>query len=269
MKLEITFDEGMIEPIKDLIRTRVRECNADGVVIGLSGGLDSAVTAKLCTETLGRESVLTLMLYDNVTTEEDKEDARNLAEMLAVEHEIIDISNFIKPFYTLCAHAEQRSQVIGNVKARLRMIILYYHANLLNRVVVGTSNKSEIAVGYFTKFGDGGVDIMPLGDLYKTQVRELARYLKIPERVIEKSPSASLWEGQTDEDELGMPYELLDRILFGIECRLSSGEIAERLSLRISDVERVKGMVLKNHHKRKVPPIPKLGMRTFGVDWRE
>ena len=158
---------------------------------------------------------------------------------------------------------------IGNLKARARMMALYHHANENGLLVMGTSNKSETAVGYFTKYGDGGADFIPLGDLYKTEVRELAREIQVPDDLIEKPPTAGLWEGQTDEGELGIKYEELDRILLGIEMSLTDGEIVERTGMSIEAVGRVRSMVQASVHKRKRPLCPKMGIRTFGLDWRE
>jgi NAD+ synthase len=149
------------------------------------------------------------------------------------------------------------------------MITLYVHANLENRLIMGTSNKSELATGYFTKFGDGGVDFSPIGDLYKTQVFELARAIDIPETLIDKPPSAGLSQGQTDEGELGLSYDILDRILLGIELKMVPADIANNVGVDASEVNRIHDLVRKNVHKRKMPLIPKIGIRTFGLDWRE
>ncbi|MEW5760546.1 MAG: NAD(+) synthase, partial [Candidatus Thermoplasmatota archaeon] len=158
---------------------------------------------------------------------------------------------------------------IGNLKARIRMLLLYAYANSKNLIVVGTGNKTELLCGYFTKFGDGGADILPIGDLYKTQVREMARFLEIPEKIINKVPSAGLWKGQTDEDELGIKYEKLDKILYGIELGLDKNEISNKVELPIKEVERIMNMVELTKHKRKFPLIPKIGYCTVGFDWRE
>ena len=149
------------------------------------------------------------------------------------------------------------------------MITLYQAAHGENRLVIGTSNKSEYLSGYFSKFGDGGCDFAPLGDLYKTQVQGMARHLGLPRRILEKVPSAGLWEGQTDEGELGISYDDLDRVLLGLELEMSSEEIVSRTGLSEATVERVTEMVHRSIHKRKMPLVPKVGIRTLGLDWRE
>ena len=146
------------------------------------------------------------------------------------------------------------------------MILLYEYANMTNSLVCGTSNKSEILVGYFTKYGDGGVDIMPIGDIYKTQVLELARYLKIPKEIITKPPTAGLIKGQTDEKELKLSYIELDMILAGLEKKMDISDIAKALGIKKSDVERIRKMRKSSQHKRRTALIPKLGLRTPGLD---
>jgi NAD+ synthase len=149
------------------------------------------------------------------------------------------------------------------------MIVLYFVANTEDRLVIGTGNKSELLTGYYTLFGDGGCDFLPLGDLYKTQVRAMARHLGVPEVIVSKTPTAGLWKGQTDEGELGLPYEELDRVLLGMELQLDPATIAEKAGVPLDRVRRVEALVSGSVHKRKTPLIPKLGIRTVGLDWRE
>ena len=157
----------------------------------------------------------------------------------------------------------------GNLRARARMTVLYYGANTENRVVMGTGNKSEILIGYDTKFGDAGADFMPIGDLYKTQVREMAAHLGLPNEIVDKTPTAGLWPGQTDEGELGITYDELDRVLLGIELQMEPEAIAEKAAVPLDRVRYVETLVASSVHKRKMPLIPKLGVRTVGLDWRE
>ncbi|RLE52976.1 MAG: NAD(+) synthetase, partial [Candidatus Methanomethylicota archaeon] len=186
-----------------------------GVVVGLSGGLDSTVTAYLCVNALGSESVLGLIMPDpEVTPKQDVDDAILVAERLGIKYYLIDISRIIKAFSNSIPNFSFEAKVpVGNLRARVRMCLLYYYANLEGRMVVGTGDKSELLLGYFTKYGDGGVDVLPIGDLYKTQVRMLGKYLGIPERIIKKPSSPRLWKGHLAEEELGLTYDIIDPIL--------------------------------------------------------
>lgn len=251
------------ERIVSFTREKVEEANANGVVVGLSGGVDSSTVAFLSVKALGPEKVLGLIMPTDVTKREDIEDAKTIAELLKIKHEIINISSILKTFKEVlrsCEHFDEKDIVaFGNIHARVRMIVLYYHANRLNRLVAGTGNKSELLIGYFTKYGDGGVDILPIGDLYKTQVRQLARYLGVPERIIMKTPSAGLWKGQTDEGEIGISYELLDKILHGLtDLKMNSKLLSETLKIPVETIIRIEEMIRKSGHKRNIPPVAKL-----------
>lgn len=263
------FKPESVDVIHSFIKQKMDDAKAEGVVIGLSGGLDSAIVIKLCADALGPEKVLALIIPDTTTPEEDIKDALGFASELGIEYRVIDISEMVEGFKSLLSPLELDDKALGNIKARCRMILLYIHANLSNRVVMGTSNKSELLTGYFTKFGDGGADFSPIGDIYKTQILELAKAIEIPENIVNKTPSASLWEGQTDESELNIQYQLLDRILMGIELRLDPKDIVEKVGVEETEVLRILDMVEKNVHKRKMPLIPKIGIRTLGLDWRE
>ena len=252
------FKQGYADVIKSFISFRVNEAKAKGVVIGLSGGLDSAVTTKMCVEALGKEKVFCFLLPANTTPKEDTEDALEFAKSLGVKYRIINISGIVKKIASTI-HNKMKKKEMGNIHARTRMIVLYYFANKNNYLVVGSGNKTELLMGYFTKYGDGACDIMPLGDLYKTQVRELAKHLKIPEKIINKTPRAGLWKGQTDESELGIKYEILDQILYGMEKGLKNNEIVKSVGVEISEVKRIKNIVNSTKHKRKMPEIARIG----------
>jgi NAD+ synthase len=267
--LQPRFKHENIDVIHSFIKQKVDEANAEGVVIGLSGGLDSVVVTKLCSDSLGHEKVLVLIMPETTTSEEDIKDALGFASSQEVDYRVIDITELVESFSSLLSPVNLDSKAEGNIKARCRMILLYIHANLGNRIVMGTSNKSELLTGYFTKFGDGGVDFSPIGDLYKTQIIELAKAIDIPENIIGKPPSAGLAQGQTDENELGITYNDLDAILLGIELKLDTKEIVRRTGIKENEVSRIQDMVKRNVHKRKMPLIPKLGIRTLGSDWRE
>lgn len=259
--------EELISVIKEFIKTYVENSGKKGVVIGLSGGVDSAVVSLLCKKSLGRENVLCIFMPDNATPEIDKKHFDMLIEKFKLKSEKIDISSIVTQMEKV-GFKKITPLTLANIKARIRMIILYKFANENNSLVCGSSNKSELLVGYYTKYGDGGVDFLPLGDLYKTQVYQLAKYLKIPNSIISKPPSAGLLVGQTDEKELKMKYETLDLILQGLELRLDVSEIAKNLKILKSEVERIRKMRVKSQHKRCSPLIPKIGIRTSGIDWR-
>jgi NAD+ synthase len=260
--------EGTEQVIEKFLAEKLRKIGAKGYVLGVSGGIDSAVTLRLCARAVGKDKVLALFMPEKDSPKGDLEDVKRLCDEEGVRLEVIDISSPIDAF-KMALGGKPDKKSLANIKARCRMIVLYDHANTEWRLVVGTSNKSELLIGYFTKFGDGGADLEPIGDLYKTEVRELARELGIPERIINKVPSAGLWRGQTDEGEMGVGYERLDAVLLGIELGLSEAEIAIRAETSVKEVGRISEMVRLSSHKRKPAPAAKLGFRTPGLDWRE
>ncbi len=268
MALTPRFREEFAGAIKMFIRDKVRDAGAKGVVVGLSGGLDSAVVATISAQALGPEKVLCLLMPEADTPPQEMEDARELAEGLGAEHVLVHLDPVLEAFKRQMG-GDVEPVAFANVKARARMVLLYYHANIGDRLVLGTGNKSELFMGYFAKHGDGGVDYLPLGDLYKTQVRDLAEHLGVPRKFIEKVPSANLLPDQTDEDDMGISYEDLDRILLGIELGMHDHEIAERSGLPEAEAVRIRGVVHRTRHKRRAPLAPKLGIRTVGLDWRE
>lgn len=260
--------EGTEQIVEKFLAEKLRKVGAKGFVLGVSGGIDSAVSLRLCARAVGPRKVLGLLMPEKESPKQDLEDAKELCEVEGVPHKVIDITGPIEAFVEALDRKPDKKS-LANIKARCRMIVLYHFANKEQRLVVGTSNKSELLVGYFTKFGDGGADLEPIGDLYKTEVRQLARELGIPKKIVEKVPSAGLWDGQTDEGEMGISYDRLDAILFGIELGLADKEIAERAETTTREVARIARMVRLSSHKRKFPPAAKLGFRTPGLDWRE
>jgi len=258
------YDTDTPEVICRFIRHRVAIAKAAGVVVGISGGIDSAVVAALCVRALGKAKVLGLLMPDD----RPEPEALEVVQWLGIRSRTVRIGPLVGAVARSGPKRPGRNN-LGNVKARLRMVLLYLEANTGNRLVVGTGNKSELLVGYFTKYGDGGVDIEPIGDLYKTQVRALAEALDVPGSVRSLVPTAGLYPGQTDEGELGISYPSLDAILMGIELRLEPGQIAKRAGVPVSEVDRIAARVRSAVHKRHMPPIPKLGIRTVGLDWRE
>jgi NAD+ synthase len=246
------------------IQERVCEAGAQGVVLGMSGGLDSSVAAVLCKRAFPA-ATLGLILPCN-SPAEDVTHARVVAEQFGIETQEFDLSPLFSAFLTLLTGADQPDDIVNreadiavaNLKPRLRMICLYYFANKRNYLVVGTGNKSELAIGYFTKYGDGAADILPLGDVFKTEEQTLAEELGIPQKIIEKTPSAGLWAGQTDEGEIGMSYEILDRILTLLDSGVADVSQTGHDPALIS---RVKRMMEQSQHKREPIPIFRRSLR--------
>lgn len=233
------------EQICDWLRQKVEQAGARGGVIGLSGGLDSSVTAVLARKAFG-ENVKGLIL-PCFSSEKDLKDAKMVADKFSLDYEIKYLDSLLKEFLQIMGEKPEKvlkkDLSVANVKPRLRMTVLYYYAARLNYLVIGTDNWSELKVGYFTKYGDGGVDLAPLGRMVKTEVRQLARHLEIPETIINKAPSAGLWEGQADEKELGISYEELDRFIL-------TGQASSQVKKTVQNLEK------KNRHKLKPPPFP-------------
>jgi len=254
----IDFAE-VVEEICHFIRSVVN--GAKGVVLGLSGGVDSSLTATLCAKALGSSRVLALLMPLSFTPKSDIEDALNLARWLGINHRVISIDSVVEAFLNVLPYEELNPSYkmpVANLRARVRMLILYYYANLYDFLVVGSSDKSEVLIGYYTKYGDGAADFLPIAHLYKTQVRSLAKWLGIPERIAFKPSSPQLYAGHKITDELPIDYEILDKILVGLfEYKLKPSEIAEKLKIS----EDVVLSIVKRHkstsHKRRLPPMVK------------
>lgn len=225
------------------IRDETRRAGREGVVLGMSGGLDSSVTAVLCRQAMQNTLGVIMPCYSAL---EDREDAQAVAGLFSIATDTVALDPVFDLLATTLLRKNGNPRTVmarANLKARLRMLTLYYFANRLNYLVVGSGNRSELSAGYFTKYGDGGVDILPLGNLVKKQVRELALILGIPQRIIDKPPSAGLWTGQTDEAEMGVSYENLDRFLL-------TGDAPKEAK------EKIQLMIQVSSHKRALPPIP-------------
>jgi NAD+ synthase len=243
------------DKIVAFISSKVSGSVANGAVIGLSGGIDSSLTAYLTVSALGKENVLGLLLPEkSISSKQDIDDAIEVANILGIDYKIIEISPILASFSSAIPVFDSKAKTAnGNLKARTRMCILYYHANLMGGMVVGTGNKTELLLGYFTKYGDGGVDIEPIGDLYKTQVRSLSKYMGIPARIIEKTPTAGLWPGQTDESELGVSYEMADQILtMLVDEKKNISDIKSQFPPEI--VDKLAARISSSGHKRMPPP---------------
>jgi NAD+ synthase len=256
--------------ITRFIRDYVQKSNAKGIVLGLSGGIDSSTVAALSAKAIGGNNVLGLILPEKETyNPKDIAHAKLVAEKFELKTEAIDITLTLEALRKTIPIFDDKDKLCkGNLKARTRMLYLYYYANRLNLIVCGSSDKSETMMGYFTKWGDIAADISPIMDLYKTQVQRLARHIGIPEEIVEKPPSPALWPGQTAEEELGLKYETLDLILYGLEHFMKTEEIAEQLGLQKALVERVKKRWQSMEHKRRMPLTTKLQYRTVGFDFR-
>ncbi|MFW9828511.1 MAG: NAD+ synthase [Candidatus Thorarchaeota archaeon] len=249
-----TLDYNLIiSEIQYWIKEYVNSANMEGVVIGISGGIDSAVTTKLCVNALGKENVIGLSLPCS-SIQDDINDAKQFAQNLGIKFMKIELTNIYERFIEVTSPFFESPQIArANLKPRLRMMMLYYVGQSFGRfLIAGTSNRTELAIGYFTKYGDGGVDFEPIGELYKCEVREIANLLNIPENIIKKPPSAGLWLGQTDEDEIGLIYEILDEIIFRIDYNLSLDDLNQ------DDILKVKKMIRSAYHKNEMPPSFKI-----------
>jgi NAD+ synthase len=235
-------------------------------IIGVSGGVDSAVSAALTAAALGKKETTGVIMPYRTSSPRSVEDARVVIDQLGIRSELVDISEMVDAY---CAAHNVTDRVRrGNVMARMRMIVLYDVSARDQGLVIGTSNKTEIMVGYGTLFGDTASAINPLGDLYKTQIWQLARHLGIPEKVVEKVPTADLWEGQSDEEELGCTYPQLDALLYHLVDERRNDDELKLLGYDTAFVDRVKSLIRKNQFKRRPPLIAKISYRTVNVDFR-
>ena len=235
-------------------------------VIGISGGVDSAVSATLATEALGKENVLGVMIPYRTSNPKSVEDARLVIQATGIRSELVDISKMVDGY---CEENKITDSIRrGNVMARMRMIVLYDLSAREKALVIGTSNKTEILVGYGTQHGDLASAINPVGDLYKSQIWQLAEALGVPKSVIEKAPSADLWEGQTDETEMGVTYAKLDALLYEMIDERHSDEELVTLGFEGTLIKKVRGMIQQNQFKRCPPVIAKVSYRTVNVDFR-
>jgi len=247
------------------IRSEVTRVGMSRAVVGLSGGIDSALSLVLAAEALGSENVLAVRMPYRASRPDSLEHAQLLIEQFGVQAKTVEITDMVEPLIKIDPGITQKRK--GNIMARQRMIVLYDQSEAFKGLVIGTSNKTEILLGYSTLYGDSASAINPIGDLYKTQVRQLSRALNIPLPIIEKPPSADLWEGQTDESELGFTYEEVDRLLYLlVDQRYSPQEaidegFAEKLVTGV--MERIR----RNQFKRMQPPIAKVSNRTIGYDF--
>ena len=245
---QITVDD--VNDLVGFIRSTVDRIGCKGVVVGLSGGIDSATVTKLCVDAIGPENVLNVFMPSRVTPAEDYKTTSDLSALWGTEYRVVDIQPAVDALAAVLLSGKETPLERGNISARCRMIVLYNRAKKRDYVVMGTSNQSEIMMGYFTKFGDGACDVTPMANLYKTEVRQLARLIGVPEPVIAKPPSAGLWEGQTDESEMGITYADLDGILYDLEQDRTVSQIASDTGLPEDEVVRIRDRVRSMEHKR-------------------
>jgi NAD+ synthase len=251
--------------IGQFIRGQLSQAGFERVVLGLSGGIDSALVAYLTAEAIGADRLLCVLMPYRTSSPASRADAEEVVKRLGAASEVVDISPMVDAFYANEPDAAAVRR--GNYMARQRMAVLYDRSVTWGGLVVGTGNKTESLIGYTTLFGDSACAFNPIGDLYKSQVRQIAAAMDVPEQIITKAPSADLWPGQTDETEAGFSYPVLDRLLFWrIDKRRSIDEMVQ-LGFERALVERVDRMVATSEFKRQVPPIAKLGPRTAGVDY--
>lgn len=245
------------EHITDFIADQLDAAGVDRAVLGLSGGVDSALVAHLAVEAIGAENLHGLVLPSSVNDDETMSDAERIAMDLGIEYDVIEINPIVDTFLDAYPEAEGEKMAVGNVRVRARAVLNYLVANTENALVLGTGNRTESLTGYFTKYGDGAVDCHPISNLYKQQVRQLARHVGVPEEIAERKPTAGMWVDQTDEAELGVEYDTLDSILaLAIEGEIGVRATARTVGVDREIVERVRTLYEQSGHKRSLPPTP-------------
>jgi NAD+ synthase len=265
---ELAIDTDVARRIMvDFIRAQLAQAGFERALLGLSGGIDSALVAWLAAEAVGPERLLCVLMPYRTSSPASREDAEEVVRRLGCASELVEISPIVDGYFEAPGRADAAPLRRGNFMARARMMVLYDHSVTWRGLVVGTGNKTESLIGYTTLFGDSACAFNPIGDLYKSQVRQVAAAIGVPERIIRKAPSADLWPGQTDEGEVGFSYAEVDRILFRLVDRRRTIDEVVAEGFARATVERVDQMVAGAEFKRQVPPIAKLGPRTAGVDY--
>lgn len=263
---DLSIDTDLTRKIlTGFIQTEITRAGFSRAVVGLSGGVDSSLSCYLAVEALGAENVLALRMPYETSSSGSLEHAQLVIDELGVQAQTMPITAMVEPLFERFPEADQIRR--GNVMARARMIVLYDQSQAFGGLVVGTGNKTEILLGYTTLYGDSACALNPLGDLYKTQVRQLARAMGLPDVIIDKPPSADLWVGQTDEGELGFTYAEVDQLLYLLVDERYSPEDCVEAGFAEPFVSQVIDLIRKNHYKRVMPPIAKLSNRTVGYDF--
>jgi NAD+ synthase len=262
MKINATFVEKILT---SFIKEELSKFNYKNGILGLSGGVDSSVCAALAMKALGPTNVIALILPYGESFSEDIEDAKELVQVFGIKSKIINISPMIDTYFSNYPSEDRIAK--GNKMARERMSILYDFSVREKALVLGTSNKTELLIGYGTIYGDMACAINPLGDLYKTQIKQLAKHLEIPEKILKKSPTAGLWVGQTDEEEIGLSYDELDKILYKLVDQRKPKEELIASGVKKKILEKIIRLIKNSEFKRNLPPIPKISARTVGHDF--
>jgi NAD+ synthase len=253
------------EILTGFIKSEITRVGMSRAVIGLSGGIDSALSCVLAVEALGAENVLAVRMPYKASSQNSLDHAQLLIDQLGIPNKTIEITDMVEPLFKLDPQISKMR--MGNIMARERMIILYDQSEVFKGLVIGTSNKTEILLGYSTMYGDSASAMNPIGDLYKTQIRQLSRAMNIPSPIVDKAPSADLWAGQTDEDELGFTYEDVDKLLYLLVDQRYSPQEAIEDGFSEKFVNAVTTRIRRNQFKRMLPPIAKVSNRTIGYDF--
>ncbi len=254
--------------IAEFIRGHLRQAGFERVVLGLSGGVDSALVAHLVAEAIGAERLLCLLLPYRTSSPASRADAEGVIAGLGCQRRLIEITPIVDGYFEGVLGGEDVSSLRrGNFAARARMAVLYDQSVVWRGLVAGTGNKTEALLGYTTIYGDNASAFNPIGDLYKSQVRQLAAEMGVPEQILRKAPSADLWPGQTDEDEVGFSYAAVDRLLYWMVDRRRTDEQLREMGFAAADIRRVHGLIAGSEFKRQTPPVAKLTLRTPGVDY--
>jgi NAD+ synthase len=263
-------EEHAVDILTIFIREEVRRTGLSKAIIGLSGGVDSALSTYLAARALGTENVHVMLMPYRTSSPKSISDAEAVVNDLGISSETFSIAPTADTFYheTEASIGPMERMRRGNVMARLRMIALYDRSYAMGALVIGTSNKTESLLGYTTLYGDNASAINPLGDLYKTQVWQIAKYVGVPEQIVNKPPSADLWPGQTDEFELGVTYHEVDELLFYMIDLRERDDALEKRGFLIEQIQRIRNIVQHTQYKRRLPLIAKISSRTINADFR-